>query len=79
MSEKPENLNQLARRLRLPAAWIKAEVAADRLPCLRVGRCLLFSPEAVDRALLQRAALGPGDPLVVIAHLLDRIEGGARS
>ena len=54
MSE-PETLNQLSRRTSLPAAWLKKEADAGNLPCLRVGRRYLFSPEAVNRALLERA------------------------
>lgn len=46
----------LANRLKLPAAWLKAEAQAGRIPSLRVGRRLLFNLEAVERALLERAA-----------------------
>ena len=52
----PETLNQLARRTSLPAAWLKKEAEAGNLPCLRVGRRFLFSPEAVNTALLARAS-----------------------
>ena len=53
---EPETLNQLSRRLKLPVAWIRKEVDAGRLPCLKAGRRLLFSPRAVNRVLLQRAS-----------------------
>ena len=46
----------LADRLKLPAAWLKAEAAAGRIPSLRAGRRLLFNPTAVERVLLDRAA-----------------------
>ncbi len=46
----------LANRLKLPAAWLKAEAEAGRIPSLRVGRRLLFNASAVERALLARAA-----------------------
>ena len=52
------NVLGLSRRLRLPAAWLRAEAEARRIPSLRAGRRLLFSVEAVERALLDRAARG---------------------
>ena len=60
MSQEPETINQLARRLNLPATWIKREATEGRIPCLRVGSRLLFSPEAVNRVLLERASAGEG-------------------
>ncbi len=60
MNDPPEprisNLRQLARRTHLPQAWLKAEALAGRIPCLQVGRKLLFNFDAVDEALAQRAA-----------------------
>jgi hypothetical protein len=50
------NLHALARTLGLSAAWLKAEANAGRIPCLKVGRRLLFNPVAVERALAERAA-----------------------
>lgn len=32
---------------------------AGRIPCLRAGRRLLFDADAVERALIQRAAQSP--------------------
>ena len=55
MKDEPETLNQLARRVNLPAAWLKREAETGNLPCLRVGRHFLFSSRAVNRALLERA------------------------
>jgi len=49
------NLHGLADKLNLPAAWLKAEAKAGRLPCLRIGRRRLFSYSAVAAALAQRA------------------------
>lgn len=46
----------LADRLKLPAAWLKAEAEAGRIPSLRAGRRLMFNPEAVEQVLLERAA-----------------------
>lgn len=59
MSNPPPELVPLAvlaRTLRIPAAWLKAETAAGRIPHLKAGRRLLFNPEAVKRCLVQRAA-----------------------
>ena len=55
MQQKLLPLNRLADRLRLPAKWLKAEAEVGRIPCLRVGRRMLFSLEAVEQALLQQA------------------------
>ena len=52
-------LHGLAKQLRLPAVWLKAEVEAGRIPVLRAGRRLLFNSEAVERVLLDRAAEMP--------------------
>jgi hypothetical protein len=51
-------LHRLAARLRLPSDWLRAEAAAKRIPCLRVGRRLLFNPGAVEEALARQAAAG---------------------
>lgn len=48
------SLNQLAARLGLPAAWLKAEADARRIPSLHAGRRQLFHIESVTRALLTR-------------------------
>jgi excisionase family DNA binding protein len=50
------HLNQLAARLKLPRDWLRREAAHGRIPCLRVGRRLLFSLSAVAAALAERAA-----------------------
>jgi hypothetical protein len=50
------SLRGLTERFKLPAAWLKAEALAGRIPSLRVGRRLLFNPEAVEHVLLERAA-----------------------
>lgn len=50
------HLSQLAVRLKLPRDWIRHEALAGRLPCLRVGRRLVFSFAAVTAALAERAA-----------------------
>lgn len=50
----------LARELMLPVDWLKAEAMAGRIPCLRIGRKLRFSVEAVRKSLASRAAESRG-------------------
>jgi len=50
------NLVGLSTRLRLPPHWLRAEALAGRIPCLKIGRKLLFNPSAVEQALAERAA-----------------------
>lgn len=50
------SLYALALELRLPRQWLFLEAKAGRLPCLRVGRRLLFNLDAVRQALAKRAA-----------------------
>jgi hypothetical protein len=57
------NAHGLAARLRLPAEWLKGEALAGRIPCLRVGRRLLFNADAVEQVLAERA----GKELLVAA------------
>jgi hypothetical protein len=52
------SLNNLAAQTRLPREWLRHEALAGRLPCLRVGRRLLFNLAAVQAALCERAASG---------------------
>jgi hypothetical protein len=49
-------LHRLAAHLRLPREWLRDEALAGHLPCLRVGRKLLFNLPAVERLLAERAA-----------------------
>lgn len=42
-------------RLGVPAAWLRAEALANRIPCLVAGRRILVNPQAVARVLLDRA------------------------
>jgi hypothetical protein len=51
-------IHALARRLGLPAGWLKAEANAGRIPCLRVGRQLRFNPVAVEAVLSDQAGGG---------------------
>jgi hypothetical protein len=54
-------LRMLARRFKrygLTQAWLKAEATAGRIPCFTVGRRMLFDPDAVESALIERARHG---------------------
>ncbi len=48
----------MARRLRVPVAWLREEAEAGRIPHLKAGRTLLFEPETVERVLIARAKRG---------------------
>lgn len=50
----------LAIRLRVPVRWLKEQVRAGHLPCLRIGRRWFFDLPTVERALAARAARGEG-------------------
>lgn len=54
-----ESLKVAATRLGVPAAWLKSEAEAKRIPCLRVGRRMLFNVGQVERALLEKAEATP--------------------
>jgi hypothetical protein len=48
-------LTHLARYLSAPAAWLREEAEAGRIPHLKAGKTLLFDPDAVEQVLLERA------------------------
>jgi hypothetical protein len=48
-------LNVVARRLRVPVRWLRAEAEAGRIPSLRADTQFLCDPTAVETALLERA------------------------
>jgi len=48
-------INQLSHELNLPAAWLRAEARAGRIPSLKVGRRLVFDPQLVMRVLFARS------------------------
>jgi hypothetical protein len=47
-------LNVVARRLRVPVRWLRAEAEAGRIPSLRAHNQFLCDPVAVEAALLKR-------------------------
>ena len=48
-------LNSMARQLGVTCRWLRSEVEAGRIPCVRAERQRLFDPETVKRVLLERA------------------------
>ena len=64
MAHELITINELARRLRVPAAWLRREADAGRLPHLAAGSQRLFNLEAVERVLAKRA----GTPVTQEAH-----------
>lgn len=56
------HLPGLARRLGVPASWLRREADAGRLPCVRAGSQRLFDSELVERVLLERARGSAPDP-----------------
>ncbi len=53
-NKKPLFLGAMARRLRVPATWLRAEAEAGRMPHLRAGNAMLFNPEEVERIVFER-------------------------
>jgi excisionase family DNA binding protein len=49
----PVTLPEMARRLRVPAKWLREQAIAGRIPHLRAGSAFLFEPSAVERAVLK--------------------------
>jgi hypothetical protein len=45
------SLSRMSRRAGVTQHWLRHEAEAGRVPCLRVGKRLLFSPPAVLEAL----------------------------
>lgn len=58
MDTKYIRLQDVARATRLPAAWLRREADAGRLPCIRAGRRRMFDLAAVLKALAQRQTKG---------------------
>ncbi len=56
MDAKLLTLGQLSDRIGLPAAWLRREADAGRLPCIRAGRRRMFNLRAVAKALAERQA-----------------------
>jgi hypothetical protein len=55
MDSELVHLNTLARRLGVPAVWLRREAEAGNLPHIKAGSQLLFDAATVERILLERA------------------------
>ena len=52
----------VARKLHIPANWLRAEVEAGRIPHLKAGkRAILLNPDLVEHLLVERASEGGHD------------------
>jgi excisionase family DNA binding protein len=51
-------IEELARLLRVPVAYLLREARSGRIPSLRAGNRRRFNPQAVEAALARRAAEG---------------------
>lgn len=49
----PVTLPEMARRLRVPAKWLREQALKGRIPHLRAGSAFLFDPSAVQEAVLR--------------------------
>jgi len=56
------SLSRAARRLGVPAWWLRTEAVLGRVPALRAGQRLLFDVDAVRAALLERAKVSLAAP-----------------
>ena len=55
-------LGDLARALDISASWLLEETKQGNIPHLKVAGRFLYSVEAVEQVLLERAAKGGGRP-----------------
>lgn len=58
MDTKLLTLDELSDRTGLPAAWLRREADAGRLPCICAGRRRMFDLAAVLSALAERQSKG---------------------
>jgi len=65
MNDKAQNellkAGPMARRLGVPARWLRAEAEAGRIPALKAENVFLFDPQVVSGLLAERARKGTGD------------------
>ena len=53
-------LEEMAKRAKVPPRFLKAEAEAGRVPALKAGAKFLFNPQAVLKVLSERAANSQG-------------------
>lgn len=49
------SLPRMARRIGVPTQWLREQVEAGKIPCLKAGKRYLFNPVAVQERLASRA------------------------
>lgn len=54
--ERPLTLTQMARYLRVPAAWLREQADQGLLPHVRAGTGLLFDRQTIEQIIARRAA-----------------------
>jgi hypothetical protein len=59
---RPVTLARASRTLGLPAAWLRKEADAGRVPCLIAGDRYLFDLEIVREIVMERTRRGDGPP-----------------
>ncbi len=59
LTARLQPLGIVARALGVPAGWLRREVDAMRLPCVRADQVILFDVPTVERLLIERAQRGP--------------------
>jgi len=50
------SLSRMARRLGVTQQWLRDQADAGKVPCLKAGTRYLFNTEAVQEALVEKAA-----------------------
>ena len=55
LDETFQPIRAVAARIGVPAAWLRAEAEAGRVPHIRAGRQILISPQQAELVLLRRA------------------------
>ncbi len=48
-------IGTMARRLRVPLAWLRDEADSGRIPHLKAGKAYLFDPSTVEAILVERS------------------------
>jgi len=56
-----KNLIGCAHKFGVPVRWLKDQAKAGKIPCILIGRRMLFNIVAVKKALLKLAAEGRTD------------------
>jgi len=51
-------LGAMARRLHVPAKWLRTEAEAGKIPHLKAGKAILYNPDVVEKLLIERASKG---------------------